>query len=350
MNSNVLRFSRNSSPQSRFAACARREMLSAYELKRQETVAKNQARLVELGLVDAKEALAAAVRPVAQARPRKPKQPKEPVQSIQRPKRASRSATAAGHALDERALDELLAPAAEEEEPPTKKRRTFEWWDPAAKYIALTAEQRARIVMSDDWIEQFEQFWEDEGDSESNRRSVMKVVHVLASGTGVYSKQRTDSSPDDPSSWFAPGVRVNMHTDLEALQQQAFSYLPMKSAPTWMRLATGVRAHYDTLGLPTTATAAEIEAGFKAAKRKKGAKAAELDAAYAVLSHADRKHAYDYKPVGKSYRPPPNVPLDKSNGWALNHPIGKLQYFQRALFAMQNSPQRVAEEAEAEAE
>jgi hypothetical protein len=68
---------------------------------------------------------------------------------------------------------------------------------------------------------------------------------------------------------FAEGRKIDLHSDLEELALEAHYFLPMKSMPSWMK---------------------------------------------------------DLYPEA-----PPGGPRDKSNGWWANHPIMKLQKYQRLL-------------------
>ena len=79
---------------------------------------------------------------------------------------------------------------------------------------------------------------------------------------------------------------ITLREDLEKLQLEAFVWLPMNTLPPWMKGKPGVRAANG---------------------------------------------------VGR---------CDRSNGWALNHPIGKMQYYQRWLHAKQTAkPKDVDQEA-----
>jgi len=154
-------------------------------------------------------------------------------------------------------------------------------------------------------------------------------VRKLASGDGVGCSYR--------DGLFAEGEKVCMRTDLEALQQAAWDWLPLKSCPAWMKVASGERAHYEALGVEPAASAAAIEEAFRSAEAKREEHAPEtwerIAKAFETLSDERRRHKYDWVPI--NYKPPPGVPLDKSNGWILNHPITKMQIYQRYLHVLQ---------------
>ena len=232
--------------------------LSAYETQRLETIAANQRKLVELGI---DRVVQVRARPATEVP--KPKRQKAHELRAQ-PSRSTRSTreSSDGHAE----LNVVLAQADAEAEAaanPPRKRPRYENWRFCAYniHVPLTANERAKLVVPSDWIQDFASHWESEGDSEANRRSVLKVIRALAAGEGLASSQR--------DGLFAEGRKIDLHSDLEQLALEAHYFLPMKSMPTWMK---------------------------------------------------------DLYPEA-----PPGGPRDKSNGWWANHPIMKMQKYQRLL-------------------
>ena len=169
-------------------------VLSAYELQRNETMAQNAAKLVELGIGTAKASLAAISTSELAARPRRRSPAKKSPPARPQPQRATRGLVSRLHAgATEEELTALLA-AEPDVGSPTKaeERRThFEWADHGAdKKEPITAEERATLVVPADWLDGFHAYFELE-DSVQNVQNVMKVVRKLVSGDGVTSGSRT---------------------------------------------------------------------------------------------------------------------------------------------------------------
>ena len=68
------------------------------------------------------------------------------------------------------------------------------------------------------WLQQMRQFLAENGISDANLRSTMKVVEALASGSGI-------PHPHDASNVFAHGRCIDLESDLEALRHQGKEWL-----------------------------------------------------------------------------------------------------------------------------
>ena len=243
--------------------------LSAYELKRLETIRRNAEMLKSLGIDDA----VASMRPAAKSPPKR-KQPKA-AQPLNLPRR--RSSRAAG-----------LVEGEEMEEAPSYRdpndvsqmsTAEFRQWCEAvldgaasAEWLdSLTAEQKARVEAAKEWLLPFAEYTARPPDSRSlsrpNLKNVLRQIIKLVSGAGVDTDKRSDI--------FAAGRPISLGiTAHEVLQLRA-------EAQLWMPLYP--KSPADLVGLA----------------------------------------------VGDQVVPPRPAqgPYDTSNGWLLNHPLMKLSIY-----------------------
>eukprot|EP00965_Chrysotila_dentata_P013115 432735-Pleurochrysis_carterae.AAC.1 len=270
--------------------------LSEYELERLQNIARNESVLKDLGLSADNQTTVRRTVPGGQQR----RKQSEPALPIKRSKRVATktqvltysndvsplptpatlpwphsnhspraiAAFCVAQTLHAAASDAELAAALGPERvveaeaaQPVRTRMTFEWPSWQDRSTPLTAEQRFALTVPDDWIDDLGRFFENEGDSDDNRHKVLRQVRKLASGDGVGCSYR--------DGLFAEGEKVCMRTDLEALQQVAWDWLPLKSCPAWMKVASGERAHYEALGVEPAASAAAIEEAFRSAEAKR---------------------------------------------------------------------------------
>ncbi len=203
--------------------------LSEYELQRLANIEANQNHLHSIGLDEA----AAAVRRQPQKRAKKPSGPPRQ-KTREQPARTRRSAGSLvsldGGAIDAKAEAEARAGGLAWELPSDRRPVYADWVHVKyRKYDACTPAERAALKPPDSWLEDFQDFWLREGNSDDNRKQVMGVVNKLVAGEGLNAKKFPELGT------FLGGVKVDLHADFDELLAQAHAFLPMKSMPAWMQ-------------------------------------------------------------------------------------------------------------------
>jgi len=201
--------------------------ISAYERQRLANIHANQVELHRLGLEEASASM--KQQPVQRKKPKK-------ARGVRTREQPTRSRSLGAHvSLGDGAIDT----AAEAEaragglawDLPSDRRPLYEDWEHVEyrKQEPCTPAERAALEVPEAWLADFEDFWLREGNSDENRRSVMKVVRKLIAGEGLTAKKHPELGT------FLGGVCVDMRADFEALMAQAHAFLPMKSMPSWMQ-------------------------------------------------------------------------------------------------------------------
>ena len=271
---------------------------SAYELERLANMAANQRQLEAMGLVEAADACREPSPPKKQPKKRKKAQPKREL-----PKRHSTRANGGSEnllALDaeiskeerEKRAAQLEAHLLSLDEPPPPPRHAGlplkDGTNLAQAFdwqVPLTEAQRKALQIPDGWVDDFENWVAEFGGANRNPPSEQNVRNVMQRVRPLVAGE--GYTGNYRTGTFPDPLRpITLREDLEKLQLEAFVWLPMNTLPPWMRGKPGVRAANG---------------------------------------------------VGR---------CDRSNGWALNHPIGKMQYYQRWLHAKQTAkPKDVDQEA-----
>ena len=259
--------------------------LSAYEIKRLETIRKNAEMLKSLGIDDA----VASMKPAAKSSPKR-KQLK-PAQPLNLPRR--RSSRAAG--LMEGEEMEEAQTYRDPNDVSQMSNAEFRQWCEAvldgaasAEWLGtLTAEQKARVDTAKEWLLPFAEYTARPPDSRPlsrpNLKSVLRQIIKLVSGAGVDTDKRSDV--------FAAGRPISLGiTAHEVLQLRA-------EAQLWMPLHP--KSPADLVG----------------------------------------------KRVGDQVVParPAQGPYDTSNGWLLNHPLMKLSIYCAHLDEMSSETAEAAD-------
>ena len=262
---------------------------SAYELERLANMAANQRQLEAMGLVEAADACREPSPPKKQPKKRKKAQPKREL-----PKRHSTRANGGSEnllALDaeiskeerEKRAAQLEAHLLSLDEPPPPPRHAGlplkDGTNLAQAFdwqVPLTEAQRKALQIPDGWVDDFENWVAEFGGANRNPPSEQNVRNVMQRVRPLVAGE--GYTGNYRTGTFPDPLRpITLREDLEKLQLEAFVWLPMNTLPPWMKGKPGVRAANG---------------------------------------------------VGR---------CDRSNGWALNHPIGKMQYYQRWLHAKQTA-------------
>ena len=265
------------------------EELSAYELKRLQTIKENALAMAALGITDAVHELRAI-----SSQPPKPKAKRKPKAPVVAARRRSSGRLAGDAPMDDVEIDENDAAVQVENwrDPNDVGQMTaFElrkWCanlleDELQKpwVLALTDEQRGRVVKAnEEWFGPFTEFTARFGSanegplSKTNLKSVVQKIMKLVSGAGITCDKREGS--------FAEGRPLRLGVTAEEVDQlraEAQLWCPLpKSAPADLvgRIVDGV-----------------------------------------VVPR----------------KPPSTGPHDTSNGWLLNHPLQKMQDYKEHLLA-----------------
>ena len=256
--------------------------LSAYELKRLETIRKNQEMMIAMGLDVAISSVRAPAKP---APPKKAPVAKKP--SVTTARRGSRRLSGMEVECGEGAEGEAdlyeqsepwrdphdvrqMTPAELREWCSTLRQDVLQSRSMAEWFEELTAEERERLELANGgWLGPFCEFTARFGGSgeapmsRENVKSVMKQVMKLVSGAGVTDKKRDGK--------FAAGRPVKLgitKAEVTQLRAEAQMWMPLRKAP------------FDVIGV-----------------------------------------VVDGVPVPKV---PSSGPFDLSNGWFLNHPLMKI--------------------------
>ena len=242
--------------------------LSEYELQRIATIRENDEKLQELGLLQCAANIRHDARPHNTASKSMQKKRKSAARAVEQRQMPTRSTRRSRRGDGHSDLDAVLA-------------------DADAEKAAALDEKPAKRPRWEAW--KHVEFYKNEPLTAAERASISAPDEWLEDFEAYWRDEMTLSDANMRSVMkavrrlvageglvslhregvFAEGLRVDMHTDLEWLALEAHYFLPMKSMPTWMKC------------------------NFPEA--------------------------------------PKGGPRDLSNGWFANHPIMKLQIYQRLL-------------------
>jgi len=251
------------------------EGLSAYELKRLETIRKNQEVLRALGIDEA----LAGMRSAAKPKPATKKQPAKTEATL--PQRRSRRSGGLDPQQENEEDDGVLPTVHDPNDVQQMTQQEVSSWCSALRekalegdwMDALTEEQRSRVHQaSEAWLQPFTEFIARFGSatggppSKANVKSVLRQVMQLVSGAGLTTSHREGR--------FVEGRPITLGitaAQVDALRAEAQLWLPQKAAPA------------DLVGVVVNGVTVQRE--------------------------------------------PSPGPRDTSNGWFLNHPLMKVRLY-----------------------